>query len=481
MQVQSKVIIRESFSFHIPPQQIHHFSPLLLYDISVYHLFFRTAYHKPIGKSTFLPTSPVKSAPCSIATFLCLFPLFIGPYCRLHLLAACLAAALVALAVWLWPAAETEPQRPDGTADPVLAADPVMDAYTAACQTYYTGADGREYHLFTAMTPAPQGSTEPVGYHSELIPANDGASVDCPATVIAEDAVTQDYAAEDFAALLDSWDVSVTAPEGVSRVKLWDAEEETPESPALLYRRLRADSTCTHNEVVWTLYMKSGDVLHLTMTVEFEEQQALRITPEDTPLDTAQELQALLDRLAEEYDADTSITVELPDVTYDAPVSVGCAVTLKGSGTAFAAPVTVTPLSDTERCHAYVRFSEVSFEGDGGGTGVTARAPTYLENCRVTGWDVGALAVNGGWVYLHGGYIGGNGVGAQYDSAYSNSYTYTIRRIDFLNNTTALELLCLPPNSYAALDDCRFHGNGTDVYNPGGYRIEVNNGTEVTL
>lgn len=392
------------------------------------------------------------------------------------------AAALTAgLAVWLWPTAETEPQRPDGTADPVLAADPVMDAYTAACQTYYTGADGREYHLFTAMTPAPQGSTEPVGYHSELIPANDGASVDFPATVMVEDAVTQDYAAEDFAALLDSWDVSVTAPEGVSRVKLWDAEEETPESPALLYRRLRADPTCTHNEVVWTLHMKSGDVLHLTMTVEFEEQQALRITPEDAPLETAQELQALLDRLAEEYDADTSITVELPDVTYDAPVSVGCAVTLKGSGTAFAAPVKVMPLSDTERCHAYVRFSEVSFEGDGGGTGVTARAPTYLENCRVTDWDVGALAVNGGWVYLHGGYIGGNGVGARYDSAYSNSYTYTIRRIDFLNNTTALELLCLPPNSYAALDDCRFRGNGTDVYNPGGYRIEVNNGTEVTL
>lgn len=400
---------------------------------------------------------------------------------RLRLLAACLAAVLAALAVWLWPAAETEPQRPNSAVDPTAATDPVMDAYTAACQTYYTGADGREYHLFTAMTPAPQGSTEPVGYHSELIPANDGASVDCPATVIAEDAVTQEYVQGDFIALLDSWEVTVNAPEGVSRVKLWDAEEETPESPALLYRRLRADPTCTHNEVVWTLRMKSGDVLHLTMTVEFEEQQALRITPEDAPLETAQELQALLDRLAEEYNADTSITVELPDVTYDAPVSMGCAVTLKGSGTAFAAPVTVTPLSDTERCHAYVRFSEVSFEGDGSGTGVTARAPTYLENCRVTGWDVGALAVNGGWVYLHGGYIGGNGVGARYDSAYSNSYTYTIRHIDFLNNTTALELLCLPPNSYAALDDCRFRGNGTDVYNPGGYRIEVNNGTEVTL
>lgn len=394
---------------------------------------------------------------------------------RWLLLAAVIAAAAAAVVLWLSRPGGTPPEDTADKEDAAQAADP----YLAACQTYYTGADGREYHVFTAVTPSIEGRTDPVGYRSELIPA--GGTVDFPATVMVEDAVTQDYAAEDFAALLDSWDVSVTAPEGVSRVKLWDAEEETPESPALLYRRLRADPTCTHNEVVWTLHMKNGDVLHLTMTVEFEEQQALRITPEDAPLETAQELQALLDRLAEEYDADTSITVELPDVTYDAPVSVGCAVTLKGSGTAFAAPVTVTPLSDTERCHAYVRFSEVSFEGDGGGTGVTARAPTYLENCRVTGWDVGALAVNGGWVYLHGGYIGGNGVGARYDSAYSNSYTYTIRRIDFLNNTTALELLCLPPNSYAALDDCRFRGNGTDVYNPGGYRIEVKNGTEVAL
>ena len=267
------------------------------------------------------------------------------------------------MAVWLWPAAETEPQRPNSAADPAAATDPAPDPYLAACQTYYTGADGREYHVFTAVTPSIEGRTDPVGYRSELIPA--GGTVDFPATVMVEDAVTQDYAAEDFAALLDSWDVSVTAPEGVSRVKLWDAEEETPESPALLYRRLRADPTCTHNEVVWTLRMKSGDVLHLTMTVEFEEQQALRITPEDAPLDTAQELQALLDRLAEEYDADTSITVELPDVTYDAPVSVGCAVTLKGSGTTFAAPVTVTPLSDTERCTPTSAFRRSALRGMG--------------------------------------------------------------------------------------------------------------------
>lgn len=361
------------------------------------------------------------------------------------------------MAVWLWPAAETEPQRPNSAADPAAATDPAPDPYLAACQTYYTAGDGREYHVFTAMTPNLYDPTTPVGYCCRLIP--DGGSNDFPATVMVQDATTQEDCPEDFAALLDSWDVSVTAPEGVSRVKLWDAEEETPESPALLYRRLRADPTCTHNEVVWTL----------------------RITPEDAPLETAQELQALLDRLAEEYDANTSITVELPDVTYDAPVSVGCAVTLKGSGTTFAAPVTVTPLSDTERCHAYVRFSEVSFEGDGSGTGVTARAPTYLENCRVTGWAVGGEAVTGGWLYLRGSHVADCGVGIRYNSAYSSSYTYFADKMTFVQNGTALELLCMPPDGYIELQGCRFHGNGTDVRNPGGYRVEQTGSTTVAL
>lgn len=263
--------------------------------------------------------------------------------------------------VWLWPAAEKEPQRPNSAADPAAATDPAPDPYLTACQTYYTAGDGREYHVFTAMTPNPYDPTTPVGYCCRLIP--DGSGNDFPATVMVQDATTQEDCPEDFAPLLDSWDVTVSAPEGVGRVSLREAELEAENSTALLYRRLRADPTCTHNEVVWTLRMKSGDEIQLTMTVEYEEQTTLYFGQQDAPLDTAQALQALLDRLAQEYDADTAITVELPDVTYDAPVSVGCAVTLKGSGTAFAAPVTVMPLSDTERCHAYVRFSEVSFGG----------------------------------------------------------------------------------------------------------------------
>lgn len=381
--------------------------------------------------------------------------------------------------VWLWPAAEKEPQRPNSAADPAAATDPAPDPYLTACQTYYTAGDGREYHVFTAMTPNPYDPTTPVGYCCRLIP--DGSGNDFPATVMVQDATTQEDCPEDFAPLLDSWDVTVSAPEGVGRVKLWDAEEETPESPALLYRRLRADPTCTHNEVVWTLRMKSGDVLHLTMTVEFEEQTTLYFGRQDAPLETAQELQALLDDIAGACDADTSVTVYLPEVTYDAPITVGCAVELVGSGTTFTAPITVAPLKNTDLTRAFVRFRQINFTGDGSGTGITAAAPTYLEESRVTGWAVGGEAVTGGWLYLRGSHVADCGVGIRYNSAYSSSYTYFADKMTFVQNGTALELLCMPPDGYIELQGCRFHGNGTDVRNPGGYRVEQTGSTTVAL
>lgn len=381
--------------------------------------------------------------------------------------------------VWLWPAAEKEPQRPNSAADPAAATDPAPDPYLTACQTYYTAGDGREYHVFTAMTPNPYDPTTPVGYCCRLIP--DGSGNDFPATVMVQDATTQEDCPEDFAPLLDSWDVTVSAPEGVGRVSLWEAELETADTPALLYRCLWGDNTCTHNEIVWTLRMKNGDVLILTQTIELLPQEVRTYSTADTPLDTAEQLQALLDDIAGACDADTSVTVYLPEVTYDAPITGGCAVELVGSGTTFTAPITVAPLKNTDLTRAFVRFRQINFTGDGSGTGITAAAPTYLEESRVTGWAVGGEAVTGGWLYLRGSHVADCGVGIRYNSAYSSSYTYFADKMTFVQNGTALELLCMPPRAYAVLEDCRFRGNDVDVANPGGYRIEVNNGTEVTL
>ena len=201
---------------------------------------------------------------------------------RWLLLAAVIAAA-AAVVLWL---SRPGGMPPEDTADKEDAAQATADPYLAACQTYYTGADGREYHVFTAVTPSIEGRTDPVGYRSELIPA--GGTVDFPATVMVQDATTQEDCPEDCAPLLDSWDVTVSAPEGVGRVSLREAELETADTPALLYRRLWGDHTCTHNEIVWTLRMKNGDVLILTQTIELLPQEVRTYSMADTPLDTAE-------------------------------------------------------------------------------------------------------------------------------------------------------------------------------------------------
>lgn len=365
---------------------------------------------------------------------------------------AALAAALIAGLTR--PAVET-----GGDADP-----------SAVCQTYYTGEDGREYHVFTAQTPAEARSTVPVGYYASLV--EQGGTQDFPATVIVQDAVTQNFAAEDFSALLESWDVTVIAAEGTGRAKLWEAEDEAADSPALLYRRLRADDTCTHSEIVWTLRMKNGDVLTLTQVIELKLQEERYYDWQDTPMDTAEELQTLLDTIAAECDAETLVTIRLPEVTYDQPITIACSATLLGSGTVFAAPVHVAAQQDTELAYAYVRFASCSFNGDGTGTGLTVAAPTYFEQSSISGWEIGAEAVDGGWVYLREGRIGECGVGMRYNSALSSTYTYDVRKIDFVNNDTALEIVKTPRNVWMNLQDCVFTGNGTDISNPAAIRVE---------
>lgn len=350
------------------------------------------------------------------------------------------------------------------------------DPYLAACQTYYTGEDGREYHVFTAFTPEGD-NFRPVGYLAELI--MEGQTNDFPITVIAQDAVSGELTADTFAPLLESWDVAVNAGDGVGRVSLKEVQEEAAESPALLYRRVVADATCSHNEVVWTLRMKNGDRITLTQTLECGPREERHYHYSDTPMNTAEELQTLLDTVAAECTADVLVTVSLPNVTYDQAVTVPCSVELMGNGTVFAAPVRVTALENTDLSYAYVRFNECSFAGDGQGTGLTVGAPTYFERCSLTGWDIGGEAVDGGWLYLRNGYVGENRVGVRYNSAFSSTYCYDVRFIEFSNNGTALELTRFPTYVYMELRDCAFTHNEVDVSNPNDYTVTTINSENV--
>lgn len=380
------------------------------------------------------------------------------------LVPVCLAlAALIGLMLALrHPAAG--PGKEAASEPPVQETDP----HLAACQTYYTGADGQEYRVFAAFSPQGENDMAPVGYFSALLLADQRDSR--PATVFAVNAVTGESTPEAFAALLEDWDVAVTAPDGSGRVTLSEPAYDWSDTGALLCRTLTANGTCAHNEILWTLRMRNGDVIQLQQTVECGLQEKVTFDWRETAMGTAGELQTLLDDIARRYDADTKVEIFLPGVTYDAPVTIPCAVEFQGSGTVFSAPVTVTALTDTDRSAAYVRFNEVAFTGGGSGTGLSAAAPTYLERCRLTGWDVAAEAVDGGWIYSQWGCtFSGNGTALRLASGYTTSWGGS-NNTDFTDNGTAIRLERMPSGTWLQLDECRFAENGEDIANPYGYK-----------
>ena len=330
------------------------------------------------------------------------------------------------------------------------------DPYLTACQTYYTAADGREYHVFAAFSPQGENDTVPVGYHAELVP--EGMQPSCPATVFVADALTGANANAAFSALVEDSGVTVSAEDGVGRVRLQEPDYDWADTGALLFRVMVGDSSCTHNEIVWTLRMKNGDTVELRQTVEFTLQQIVTFRWEDTPMSTAAELQALLDDIARQYDADTKVQLQLPAVTYDAPIQIACPVELLGSGTVFAAPVTVASLTGTERSSAHARFRDVTFAAVNGGTGLSAAAPVYLERCRFTGWDVAAQAVDG--------------TALRFSVAYTDSFGWA-SDTEFSDNGVAVQVERLPDGVWLRLENCRFLRNGTDISNPRQYRVET--------
>lgn len=70
------------------------------------------------------------------------------------------------------------------------------------------------------------------------------------------------------------------------------------------------------NQVVWTIHMKNGDVIRLHQDMIITATQTHEIRPEDYPMNTTQELQALVDHLAEEIPKEDQIEIYLPPVTY---------------------------------------------------------------------------------------------------------------------------------------------------------------------
>lgn len=353
--------------------------------------------------------------------------------------------------------------------------------YGQACQTYYEGADGRLYHIFAAFSPGIDGSGTPRGYQSRLL-APDVTDTG-PLSLYVEDADSGEDARTGFSALMADWTVAVTAPEGSECCVLYEPTfDYAAATDALLYREMTGSSGCRFNEITWTLEMKNGDAVTLRQAVEYAAQTEVTYRWEDTPMETAAQLQALLDDIAADSSETEAVSLYLPSVTYDAPLTVRCAMTLYGheDGTVLAAPVTVTAASGGERISPRLVLDGLTFSGEGG-VGLDAYAPVCLKNCRFSGWDIAAQANDGGWLFCEEDVrFDRNGVAMRLGSTFSTSCGSNINNTAFTRNGTALQIARIPgERAGLILERCTFWGNEADIENPNDYSVELRNSSGI--
>lgn len=219
-------------------------------------------------------------------------------------------------------------------------------------------------------------------------------------------------------------------------------------------------------ELVWTFSMKNGDTLTLRQTYEVTPIPVYDYYPEEHPMDTAEELQALIDSISGQVEEAAVVNLHLPPVTYEGGVTIqdwnlNLYGSTDGAGnrTTFTGPVrALAPYSNI------TYFYDMDFVGDGG-TGLSGSAPFRATNCTFTGWDTAVLAYGTSWANVIGCTFRNNGIGFHFDSdgEYANHSMYNDNL--FEGNEVAVQLDSVPTDVALNFQGSVFRDNGQDIVN----------------
>ncbi|MGN0563508.1 MAG: zinc-ribbon domain-containing protein [Candidatus Heritagella sp.] len=229
------------------------------------------------------------------------------------------------------------------------------------------------------------------------------------------------------------------------------------------------------NELLWTLHMKNGDTIHLKQTFEVIPLIHQVYTSEDTDLDTIEELTALLERIDEEVPGDTIVDIYLPPVTYTGNLTMTSrAVNLYGCTDGNGRTVFTGTLSVNTDNPSNVMLFDLDFVGDGG-TGLSATASVYMGGCSFSGWDVGAVALDGGMIAVERCVFTNNGIGFKYNTVVYHSFNSVFPDCIITDNDIGVQFARLQGTITIDFVDSVFSGNRIDIDNQAHYSIDTTN------
>ena len=229
------------------------------------------------------------------------------------------------------------------------------------------------------------------------------------------------------------------------------------------------------NELVWTLTMKNGDTIRLKHTYEILPLVHQAYTAEDAPLDTIEDLRALLDRIGGEVPADTVVDIYLPPVTYTGDLNISSrAVNLYGCSDGSGRTVIEGSLTVSTHDPDNVMLHDLDFVGNGG-NGLTATASVVIWNCSFTGYDVGAAVKNGGMIGVEACTFRNNKIAFSYDTLSYFYFKGGFPDSTIEDNDIGIQFVNIPGAMPLDFAGTVFSGNGIDIDNPIGYPIDLSN------
>lgn len=349
------------------------------------------------------------------------------------------------------------------------------NVYDARGELTYT-LEGNDYHL--AVTFRNDGAPEA----EYTVQVEEDGRYDRDAKLFITHVDTGVDAGQMFNQQIVSAYVQVTQPEDSPSPVTWlqPAFANDPATEGLLHSVLNFTGESQGPvELQWHIGMKNGDTILLRQKLNLATVDSLHYYPEDFPMDTIEELQALVEQIQAEVPLPTVVHLHLPPVAYEGGLTIdGRTINLYGSlgehnmRTTFLGPVVYKPEQDPQ---GFIQF--IDFRGGGSGTGLTVEADCHVEDCGFSGWETGLLIGGEDWADPVGCLFEDNSVGFRFDSGGSYVNANRFEGNAFLRNGTAVELLRVPGTKTLYFDGCRFAGNDTDLSNPAGHPVNISYAT----
>ena len=331
----------------------------------------------------------------------------------------------------------------------------------------YSDSDG-EYALVAAFFPGDIENQKPVRNKTVSQVVDEEANMTVMIGVYCNGKLLEDP--EEFFGKVEKCTLTADT-DGSSEVRISEPEYKADFAPAARECDLKYDGNSGTSGLCWELIMKNGDTLRLRQTFEVQPLEHQIFTADDVPMETIEDIEALIAKINAEASEDAVVDVYLPPRTFIGDLSI-----TSRSFNLYGDPEGGTVLRGSLSVNCdfpyNVTLSDISFEGQGG-TGLSATASVVMTSCSFTGYDIGAVALDGGMIAVLDCSFTDNTVGFKYNSVRHSSFDEAFPGNTFTGNDIGVQFERLEGTIRIVFEGTVFEDNRVDIDNPIDYPIDT--------